>query len=115
MYGIQLEPYQPTETDLSFTYQIVHQLKVGGKWGIPRCCIFYEKTGDGKMKLENYLIPELAKHMIEAKLVYEGMDAYKTVEKLKEAQARDHHAFLACCKVLGIEVDDSVLDEQGHR
>lgn len=115
MYGIKLEPYKPTDEDLQFTANLVNVLKVGGKWGIPRCCIFYQKTGDMKMKLESYLIPALAKHMIDAGMVYQGMDVFKKVDELKQAQARDHHAFKACCKELGIEVDDSILDETGDR
>ena len=115
MHGIELEPYEPTQEDLLFTLKLVRSLKVGGKWGIPRCSIFYEKTGHDQMKLENFLLPKLAGHMIEAGLVFKDQEYHPTVEDLKMAQAMDHHAFLACCKLLDIEVDDSILDEAGCR
>lgn len=109
MHGIELDPYYPTQNDLEFTRTLVNSLRIGGKWEIPRCLISYEKVAKNKMKLDNYLTPEWAKHMIDSKLVD------KKVEELKMAQAMDHHAFKACCAKLGIEVDDSVLNENGHR
>ena len=115
MHGIELPPYEPSQTDLLFTLKLVRSLKVGGKWGIPRCSIFYEKVGHDSMKLENFLLPKLAEHMIEAGLVFEGMEPHESVEALKQAQAQDHHAFKACCKLLDIAVDDSILDGAGCR
>lgn len=115
MHGIALEPYKPTQADLTYTSDILMMLKIGGVWGIPRCQVFYKKTGDREMKLENFLIPQLAKHMLDAGMLYEGMEHYKTLDDFKKAQASDHNAFKVCCAELGIKLDDSLLDEAGCR
>jgi hypothetical protein len=115
MYNIKLEEYQPTQQDLDYTSEVVGILKIGGTWTIPRSALIYKKTGDRTMRLDNFLIPELAKHMIAADMHYEGVEHFKSVDDLKSAQANDHNAFEACCKRLGITLDDSVLDVGGYR
>ena len=115
MYGLDLVPYKPTLRDVQHTELYITLLAIGGMYGIPRCGMFYEKVGPKKMKLERFLIPELAKHAIREKIYLAGMDEYDSVDDFRNRQAQDHHAFVACCEELGIEVDDSILDREGYR
>jgi hypothetical protein len=90
MHGIKLPPYKPTVEDLTFTKNMITMLATGGIWGNKRAAMFYQKTGDNIFKLLDYM-----------------RDA---PDEVKQWQAHDHHCMKACCKVLGVELDESILD-----
>lgn len=106
MHGIELEPYKPDDTDLAFTAKMLRVLKQDGIWGNKRASLVYQKTGDNSFKLLDYMTADEAKKMGATE---------EEVDHIKQAQALDHHAMVACCKKLEIEMDDSIIDERGDR
>lgn len=90
LHGIELEPYEPTEQDLEFTKNLMTMLRMNGIWGSKSAGLIYQKTSAVTLKL---------------------LDIMPTDDqKLKQLQAVEFNAMKACCKKLGYEVDESILE-----
>ena len=100
MHGIELDTYEPTDIDLTFTKRLMDSLRIGGIWAIPRCALKYQKDSETTIKLIGYLKIDDEDEVIRPHVAAD----------LKMAQAMDHHALKACCEKLGFEVDESILE-----